>query len=258
LPSPEQLNQRLGEIAWRIMLETPRLIDLEMLTLERQAWVLAARQEWGRTLLARAYAIHGRHHLHQGNYWEEERASTRALDILPEKEYGREFALSAAVGVAHGTTYGGKHSLPRKGVEVLRHWLPNKRWQNVACWAQSEMAEYVCMMGNIEAGLAINEEARQMAKDQPVEVQQQRDFSHAYLLFHCAGKPSEALNMLPVPEGVHTASMHVETAVLRSEILTALHELGEARQSLEYTLRLMEMYPMEQYRPRTDAVAQWL
>jgi hypothetical protein len=234
-----------------------RLAELELLALKRQAWGLAIRQDWGRRLLALTHYIHARYHVMWGNVTGEGQEATKTLEMLPEKEYGGHVALFAAAMAARGATYGGRRAAPQKGIEILRHFLRIKRWPETAAWARSEMASFLCLSGDIEAGLALNEEARQMVAGREVSHRKRRDYSHAYLLFRYAGKPAEALKAAPVVEN-DTPQFQIEATVLRAEILMALEEFAEAHHCLQVVLRDMETYRMEQFRPRTDALAQRL
>jgi transcriptional regulator with XRE-family HTH domain len=64
--SPEEMEAHIWAMDRRFNQGENRLAELELLTLKRQAWALATRQERGRRLLALAHYIHARYHLNRG------------------------------------------------------------------------------------------------------------------------------------------------------------------------------------------------
>jgi transcriptional regulator with XRE-family HTH domain len=130
--SPEMLENQLQVIQNRYVQGEKRLVELELLMLKRQAWQMTVRHASHRSLLAKTYYAHARYYMLSGKPTEEGEQATQALNILAEKEYGERFALYSAIMAARGAAYGRQQSSPRRGIELLRHWLPMTHWPDVA------------------------------------------------------------------------------------------------------------------------------
>jgi transcriptional regulator with XRE-family HTH domain len=257
LLTPEALEHRLWAIDAYREHGTYKLLELELLSLKRQAWRLAPHQARGRYLLALAHYIHARHHHAWGSVQESGRLANLAMWPLAETVEGEPYALYAAVIAARVANYEGMRPSPQRAVEILRPWLPLKRWKAHAGWARSEMAAFLCQCGNVDAGLAMSEEALQIASEMDPIYQMRRHLSHVDIVLLFAHKPAQALEFVSTT-GVNTRIYKIEANMKKAEILIALDEFSEARNCLSAIYRLMGDDSVDILQPRIAALAQQL
>jgi transcriptional regulator with XRE-family HTH domain len=251
--SQEVLRERL-DVLWGLDPYTP-LADLHWLTLEAQLWPHAARDVSGRHLLAEAYATHADHLSARAEWKAMGDYAERALDLMPAKAAREPFWIKAGVAAAHFEVHGRARPCPRRGVEMLSHWLSYVQDPAYEAWMRARLAEYQMQDGKVEEALSLAAQACRTAEwsAHPMERRwRQRDWA---LLLLGAGRPMAALPML-LPEDGDTVSFRADIALWRVRALTALGETTEAHDWLLHTQSVIEQNALEHLRDIADTLAQ--
>jgi transcriptional regulator with XRE-family HTH domain len=229
------------------------LMDLRLLCLEAQLWPLAARSGAARRVLARAFTTHAQFLEGTGRAREVQAYSDRALDLLVGTSAPERWGYSAvhASGYVMLLHLGERRNHRR--VEYLRRWLDcteDPFWQT---GLYRDMADYAMQSGHTEAALEWIGKAKALAErlDIPIPLHLAQHI-HARVLL-VAGRPKEALHVLPAPEAGISVHQQMYEACQRVEVLLALEERTEAQEWLDRACALCQEYDLST--ESTDALA---
>jgi len=222
--------------------------------MEAQLWSQATRSEAARRVLARAFTTHAQYLEGTGRSREVQAYSDRALDLLVGKFAPEPWWYSAV----HATGYVLVPHLGalrhRRRVDYLRHWLdftPLPLWQT---GLYRDMADYAMEAGDTEAALGWIGKAEALAErlDTPLALHLAKHI-HARVLL-AAGRPKEALPLLPAPEPDISVHQQLYDAYQWVEVLQALGERCAAQDWLRRAYALCQEYGLST--GGTDALAQ--
>jgi transcriptional regulator with XRE-family HTH domain len=251
--SLEELRQRL-DVLWGLDPHAP-LIDLHWLTLEAQLWPHASRDVSGRDLLAEAYATHADHLCARSEWKAMGVYAERAMDLMPDKAPREPFWIKAGMAAAHFEVNSRARPSPRRGVEMLSHWLPLVQEPAYEAWIFSRLAEYQMQDRRVEEALSLAARACRIAErsEHPMERRwRQRDW--AFLLVE-AGRPMAALTVL-LPEDGDTVTFGADLALWRVQTLLSVGETTEAHDWLLRARSVIEQNALEQVRGVADTLSQ--
>jgi transcriptional regulator with XRE-family HTH domain len=198
------------------------LMDLRLLCLEAQLWPQATRSQGARRVLARAFTAHAQFLEGTGRSREVQVYSDRALDLVvgtfaPERWWSSAIHATGYVLALHLSTLRN-----RRRVEYLRCWLDcieDPSWQTNL---YRDMADYAMEAGHFEAAVdwigKAEAQAERLADPSPLHLAKH---IHAKVLL-AAGRPKEALRVMPAPEPGISVHQQLYEAYQRVEVLLAL------------------------------------
>lgn len=207
------------------------LMDLRLLCLEAQLWPQAARSDAARHTLARVFTTHAQYLVTTGRVREVQAYSDRALDLLvgkfaPEPWWFLAIHATCVVLVPHLGVLRN-----HRRVEYLRRWLDftdDPVWQT---GLYRDMAQYASESNHTEAALAwVRKAEAQAERLYPLSLHLTKHI-HAKVLL-AAGRPKEAMQVMPAPEAGVSVQQQLYEANLRVEALLALGDLTEAQEWL--------------------------
>ena len=275
-PSLEELEER-GRLLHLLDAHGPEaeaLKELHFLTLEAQAWPMAARCGTGRQVLAEIYSYHAYHLNYCGRFTESALYADRVLELLPQEvgsPHASQSRVLAGITLAHAAVHRGKQPAPQRGVErwmdaarwpapqrgveALRRWMNAAKWPEYHAWLLSDMAAYITQDGDVESGLQLAKRAGEIAarSDNPLE-RYNRELDEAQLLLW-AGRPSQALRLIqrdrPHPSAAHSAKFQL----LEVEACLGLEEPSLAHSRLQDALQLIETEALVHLSPQAQELA---
>src|SRR5262249_9190301 len=109
---------------------------------------------------------------------------------------GSRTFLWAVVLNATAAVFGGLHPAPERGLHLLKAWVERSELPEFTAWMLSDMASYLALAGQRDAGLRLAAQGCRLAEQcHPVEWYNRR-MDHGRLLLEL-GLPDEALRVLP-------------------------------------------------------------
>jgi transcriptional regulator with XRE-family HTH domain len=234
------------------------LEELTCLMLEREAWGWALRDSTARHALATYYAAHAQFYRAEGRLGEIGPLAQRALAVVPEPDPRSGTFLWSVILNAVAAVYGGSFPAPERGIRLLRAWVERSTPPHYTAWMLSNMAEYAALAGETEASLALAERACRVAAqyERPVELYLRR-LDHGRLLL-AAGRPAEALRVLPEPDPELDIRTLPELWLLRAEAHGHVGEHAAAQEELQRADVLIKAGNRARLRPRLEGLAQRL
>jgi transcriptional regulator with XRE-family HTH domain len=230
------------------------LEDLNYLTLEREVWEWAARTEAARNMLGQIYASHATFCRNQERWSEVQTLVQQALLLLSEAAPGPHYARARLVE-ATVAVYGGHQVAPERGMALIQALLDWPLAPEYAAWALSDMAKYMALGGKREAGLSLAGQAIRVAEQSrniPEVVVRWADYGELLLE---AGRPDEALRVLPDPWGF-SFPRSVETMLLVTKAHYQAGNLSEAHDWLQQASDLIAKHDLDRLRPKAQALEQ--
>jgi transcriptional regulator with XRE-family HTH domain len=161
------LAQRLGQFVWTIFNPPFGLKDLELLTLEAEAWTLAARSSAaGIPLLAKVYYQSSRYLSYRGRLSEAVATAERYFDLVPDEPRDRHaqaawLALQLDTATASLLAPGGTNL--RRYLEELRWILPHACGTRNEAKALIKISEVLLQQGAQDEALQASEEGYRVA-----------------------------------------------------------------------------------------------
>jgi transcriptional regulator with XRE-family HTH domain len=230
------------------------LHDLRFLTLIAAAWPFAAYSLSGRQLLAYIYACYASYLTDMRRYGEARRYVTHALDILTDNLTWTPYLMRALIVHAHASVFAGSRPSPKRGLAILRPWLPSLDKREYRAWAMTEMSQFLWMQGDREAALQMGEEACRVVAHfaNPDELTLRR-MGLAKLKVK-AGHAEEAQALL-LRDRIVGPLWRVEQHLVWVECLLALGKQAEAHDRLQGVYADIEAHNFIYLRPQADALA---
>jgi transcriptional regulator with XRE-family HTH domain len=254
-PSEDAVEERLIQCFYvSVMAPEDPLNDLGFLTLAADAWQLAARGARGRERLVEVYAKYASFLSGFSRFAEAEHYANRALDLRVEKRMPDSQMVRAAIAAAQASVYRSVHPMPRRGLEMLRMWLPLTENAAYRAWILSDMAEYLALDGATESALAAAEEACRVAEQHhnPSELRLRRlDLAH---LQAQVGEPETALALTEYRED-DGPFRRAEITLLRAEALWKLGDSSEAQTWFERAYSDITAYDLTHLRAAAETLA---
>jgi transcriptional regulator with XRE-family HTH domain len=226
--------------------------DLGYLTLERAVWAWAAQHSRARKALAHIYAQHATFVRNEERWTEAEPLAQRALVLLRDQSQGVDY-VRAGLMLAAAAVHGGYRRAPERGLRLLKPYLDFWSPPEYRAWILADLAEYAALAGQMEAGLSLAQEAHRVAQrcDSTVEPFLRR-IDYGRLLVE-AGRPVEALGVLPQP-GVSYPRDIGRVMLLLAEAHGQLGHLSEAHDWLEKAQNLITAHGLVRLRAKADAL----
>lgn len=239
------------------------LQELNYIQMDREVWFWALREPAARLFLGYLRMCHAHYHrMHQR--WELSRTlAQHAQEMLrmapePSEEMPDPPLPRLAILQAASTVYGGPRPAPERGISLLSPWVERSSFSPAhQAWILSDIATYSSLAGRYEDALYLAERACRIVRDaQPVELFLRR-CDYGKLLIQ-AGRPEEALRVLPNPSEEPTGSVGVDALLLWAEALGRSGHFTEAHNTLERANVLIADEDLETHRQTARALAEWL
>lgn len=251
--SLEAAEQQCDRLLDQMHLGETALMDLRLLCLEAQLWPQAARSFAARRVLARVFTTHAQYLEGTGRGMEVQAYSDRALDLVVGKFALEPWWFSAihATGFVLVPHLGRRRH--RHRVEYLRRWLDctdDPVWQS---GLYRDMADYAVESGHFEAALSWICKAETLAErlDTSVTLHLAKHV-HAKVLL-AAGRPKEALPLLPLPEAGISVHQQLYQTYQWIQVLLALGDHTGVQDWLNHAYALCQEYGLST--EGTDAMA---
>jgi predicted negative regulator of RcsB-dependent stress response len=229
------------------------LKDLELLTLEAEAWALAARSDVGIRLLAEVYNLSSRYMAYRDRAGEAVPVAERYFDVVHEKPRdGRTqdkwLGLKLIIATARLDVPGLTN--PRRGLEELRWIFPHTCGTRHEVVALSKISEMLLRQGAQDEALKVSREASQVATSDEDAGSARGD--HAIQLIQ-SGRYNEGIPLLSSGRAGDWYRL-VETSLWKAEALIALGEKTEAERALAQAQSDLALYEMTPLQPRLDGL----
>lgn len=206
--------------------------------------------------LMRVLVSHARHN-HNHEQWSAvgERVQ-RAFAVISPQEAEPNLRMLAGLMKAASLVYAGSRTQPHRGITVLQEELAFSNDATFTAWMLADMAKYAAMAGQTEVSLVLAKEAWQTAKQSEVltEVHLRRSDYGGLLL--AAGRPEEALQVLP-PMGTVSVWANIRLLLIMVEAHRQLGHFSEAHDLLQQAFDLIGSHrEMEVWRPKANDLGQ--
>ncbi|MBC8101951.1 MAG: helix-turn-helix transcriptional regulator, partial [Cytophagales bacterium] len=252
--SLERLREKIDALSDE---HIPSRLDLRCRILAADAWPLAARSVKGQLMLAEIFAIHA-DTLSYERRWKAMRFyADRALSLLPSGECPRQpFWAYALMASAHGAVYAdsGQRRTPRRGIRRLQGISSHLPLPQHQAWICSRLAEYLCLDGQTDAGLAQAEAACEVVRrtDRGWDIQWRR-MDQATLLRN-AGRPAEAVDLL-TPDPGDRPIFRANLLLMRAQLLLTLNVQSEAHDLLLQAQTAVAEHNLAELQPKAEELA---
>ena len=230
------------------------LKDLGFFVLEVQAWPLALQSEAGRRLLSQVYGYHAAYLSSYQRWSESGLYANRSLDLLSGTEAPDTIRILAALAAARVMVFRGSHPAPKRGVDMLRHWVNLAQDPAYKAWILSDLAEYIALSGDTETGLPLSQQAREIAAECENRFERyHRELAEARMLIG-AGKIEGAL--LLTARNLNT--LPAQSRIVEAEGFLAQATLDRAQERLQEAWKLIEMRDLDHLRPQAQKLERGL
>lgn len=185
------------------------LDELVFWTLERHVWEWGARDARALSMLAYIYTGHAQFYRTHSRLTEIAPYVDRAVSVLPRTPESMPTRLWAEILQAMAAVYSKETPAPRRGLYLLSATLDTAEdYPQYHAWILSDMAKYLALEGEFEAGLELTQRSIGIAQKalKPVEaILRQLDYCRLLMQM---GRPAEALQRLPhCPSGATLAEV---------------------------------------------------
>jgi hypothetical protein len=232
------------------------LEELCLLTLQREAWGWAMREPAARPALARAYTAHAQYCWTQERWTEIGPLARRALAALPGPDPRSDTFLWAVMLSATAAAHGGHSLAPDRGIRQLESWVERSSSPMYAGWMLCDMARYAALAGQTETSLALAARGcRVGAREEPPLQLYYRRRDYGKLLL-AAGRPGEALAVLPEPDPLKGHWPLPEIWLLWAEAHRRTGDHAAAEDALQQAAVLIEAHDRKRLRLRLAALSQ--
>ena len=230
--------------------------DLCFLAHEADLWPYAIKDHAMRGLLLRAYEMHADWLLRQARDGEGGRYAVRALELVePGRERPNPHWFGAVWKAANHTARRRGH---RAAANLIHSWTRVTDDPGFLSWLYRDQAVHTAA-GHMGAALSLIVQARELAdRSEHFETQHCGQYVHAQLLL-AAGRPADALSVLPQPRSAQDdALMSAKNLLLWAQVMHALGERGDANDWLGRFYERVEQFNFDHLRPEGDALARRL
>jgi transcriptional regulator with XRE-family HTH domain len=230
------------------------LEELHYLLLEREAWEWAAQKEEAQAELAHVCAYHATFFYNRQRWLEAASRAQRAMILLAHSSLSQDY-LRACLVQAAAAVYGGSQIVPQRGVQQLKPLTEGTLFPEYRAWVMADMAKYVALSGQTEAGLSLAARARQVAgQAENISEGYLRAVDHAQILIR-AGRGKEALQVLPNPAGA-SRGLKATVQLLLAEAHLQIGNISEGQDWLQQAQTVIETHQLAYLRPKAEALAQ--
>ena len=229
--------------------------DLTYLTLAAQAWRLARVSAEGRNLLAEIYGNYADYLNNKGRQIEAEQYAERALEIAPRAAPPLPFVMHAAVNLAQAKAYQSGKAAPRRGLEVVRLWLPVLSHPTFGPWMQACRAIFLARDGQAEAANKASEAAYDAAQDYMDGIDLRYRLRDRVDILLNTGRAAEALSLL-APHPGDAPGLQVDLQLRRVAALAMLNARAEAQSELRNAEAMIAAQGLTGMKEKADLLAQ--
>jgi transcriptional regulator with XRE-family HTH domain len=227
------------------------LKELHFLTLEAQAWPLAARSEAGVQFLAKLYSYHAHLLSCYDRFSEIGYYAHLALDLCPPEGTPSGFQTITGIAAARAAVFSGGRHTPEQGLKMLKYWLNAAPWFDFQAWILSDMAKYLAQAGYGESSLSLARQAKKISERcHPIELAN-RELDMAQIMIW-NGQAAQALPLIHR----HRQELAPYSLLLEVEANLSLKDLDRASEKLKEVLELVESKRWVQWQPRARLLAQ--
>lgn len=226
------------------------LDELLFWTLERQVWEWSSRDARALTLLAHIYTGHAQFYRSHGRLIEIAPYTDRAFAVLPCTPETTPIRLWAEILQAMAAVHSKETLTPRRGLYLLSSTMESAAdFPEYHAWMLSDMAKYLAMEGEAEAGLELAQRSIVVAEKAQLglePIMRRLDLSRLLLQI---GRPAEALQALPK---TRWRRAEAEALLLTAEATYQTGRHDETADSLQRSIALIEDYKLESLRTEAD------
>jgi transcriptional regulator with XRE-family HTH domain len=226
------------------------LDELVYWALERQVWEWSSRDARALPMLAYIYTGHAQFYRTHSRLTEIAPYTDRALSVLPRTSETAPTRLWAEILQATAAVHSKETPAPRRGLYLLSSAVDAAvDFPEYQAWILSDMAKYLALEGEAEAGLELTQRSIAVARKahKPVEaILRQLDYCRLLVQM---GRPAEALQRLP---HITSGAMVADVLLVTAEAHYQAGRYDEAADHLQRTIVLTEQYNLVPLRMQAD------
>jgi transcriptional regulator with XRE-family HTH domain len=249
-----KVSGELERLHYRIQMGEELLVELRYLTLESQAWHLAAQGDAGRDVLRLAFHYHAIDLNSRGYEDAGRKMAERVLELGPGTARPGLAWVHSRTMVAAELLRTAPLGVERIAWDILRPLLDMTKHLHIQAWILSVMADCLLAQGAGEEALALGAEASRLAVRSGFAGERslrRRDQADRLLRL---GRPAEALDCLEELEA-DTPFFGIDFALSRAETLLRLGDLSGAEDCLRRVYASIETYDLAHMRAPVDRLA---
>lgn len=231
------------------------LDELAFWTLERQVWEHAVQDPSAIPLLAKIYATHAQYFRTHRRWSEIAPYTEKAMTLLDSTQEVTTTRLWVGILRSTAAVYGRDKPTPQRGVYLLSSEVELAgEFPEYQAWMLADMAKYMALDGQAEAGLELTARAIEIARNTNRTEYIMRQIDHVRLLLQM-GRSTEALRILPQEDTFRLVSARAEVSLLSADAHLRDGNPSEAANSFQKATDLIEQHNLVALRPEADLLA---